>query len=486
MSHAAHHHRPSLAVRSIAVIGCLVIVTALVGGLLGHHDAPHAKPVLPDSWALGAAPFAFLLLAIATFPLIPAIAGWWHSNVSRLAVAATCSVATLAWIAATMGAGHAATLTGHAVLDEYIPFIVLLFSLYVISGGIAIRGNLPAHPITNTAILAIGTVLASAIGTTGASMVLIRFLLSVNKERHKVAHTAVFFIFMVSNCGGLLLPLGDPPLFLGYLKGVPFLWTISLWQEWATVNGTLLVLYFLWDRHEWKAERRKDIARDERAARRLTVDGKLNILWLLLVVLVVATVDPSRPLPGTEWKPFPYLRELLMLGLCAVSMAFTKDAVRKANEFDFGAIAEVAALFIGIFVTMQVPLMVLQAKGAALGITTPMGYFWATGSLSAVLDNAPTYLVFLQTAVATPIEGAAQISVGDLGTVSEPLLSAVSLGAVFMGAMTYIGNGPNFMVKAIAEQRGVRMPSFFGYLGWSCLVLLPTLYLVSRLFVASP
>lgn len=473
-------------VRSIAIIGCLVIVAALVVGLLGHHDGTHAKPALPGSWALGSAPFAFLLLAIAVFPLIPAIAGWWHSNVSRLAVAATCGVATLAWIAATMGAGHAATLTGHAVLDEYIPFIVLLFSLYVISGGIAIRGNLPAHPGTNTAILAIGTVLASAIGTTGASMVLIRFLLSVNKERHKVAHTAIFFIFLVSNCGGLLLPLGDPPLFLGYLKGVPFLWTLSLWQEWATVNGILLVLYFLWDRHEWKAERRADILRDEHARRRISIDGRLNILWLVLVVLVVATVDPSRSLPGTEWKPFPYLRELLMLGLCALSMAFTKDAVRKANEFDFGAIAEVAALFIGIFVTMQVPLMVLQAKGAALGITTPMGYFWATGSLSAVLDNAPTYLVFLQTAVATPIDGAAQISVGDLGTVSEPLLSAVSLGAVFMGAMTYIGNGPNFMVKAIAEQRGVRMPSFFGYLGWSCLVLLPTLYLVSRLFVASP
>jgi Na+/H+ antiporter NhaD/arsenite permease-like protein len=486
MSHAAHHRGPSIAVRSVAVVGCLVILAALVGGLLGHHGNDHAKPVVPDSWAIGSAPFAFLLLAIATFPLIPAIAGWWHSNISRLAVAVVCGVATLTWITATMGAEHAATLTGHAVLDEYIPFIVLLFSLYVISGGIAIRGNLPAHPVTNTAILAIGTILASAIGTTGASMVLIRFLLTVNKERHKVAHTAVFFIFMVSNCGGLLLPLGDPPLFLGYLKGVPFLWTISLWQEWATVNGILLALYFIWDRHEWKAERRTDIVRDERAPRRIAIDGRLNILWLLLVVLVVATVDPSRALPGTEWKPFPYLRELLMLGLCAVSMAFTKDAVRKANEFDFGAIAEVAALFIGIFVTMQVPLMVLQAKGAALGIASPMGYFWATGSLSAVLDNAPTYLVFLQTAVATPIEGARMISVGDLGQVSEPLLSAVSLGAVFMGAMTYIGNGPNFMVKAIAEQRGVRMPSFFGYLGWSCLVLLPTLYLASRLFIAAP
>jgi len=486
MSLAAHHQRPSTVVRSIAVLGCLVIVVALVGGLLGHHDGAHAKPELPASWALGAAPFAFLLLAIAVFPLIPAIASWWHSNVSRLAVAATCGVATLVWITATMGAHQAATLTGHAVLDEYIPFIVLLFSLYVISGGIAIRGNLPAHPGTNTAILAIGTVLASAIGTTGASMVLIRFLLSVNKERHKVAHTAVFFIFLVSNCGGLLLPLGDPPLFLGYLKGVPFLWTTSLWQEWLLVNSILLALYFIWDRHEWKAERRKDISRDEHARRRISIDGRLNILWLVLVVLVVATVDPSRPLPGTEWKPFSYMRELMMLGLCALSMAFTKDAVRKANEFDFGAIAEVAALFIGIFVTMQVPLLVLKEKGAALGLATPIEYFWVTGSLSAILDNAPTYLVFLQTAVSTPIEGAPLVSVGDLGQVSEPLLSAVSLGAVFMGAMTYIGNGPNFMVKAIAEQRGVRMPSFFGYLGWSCLVLLPTLYLASRLFVAAP
>jgi len=486
MSHTPHHRGPSTLVRAMAVIACLAIVAALMGSLLGQHDGAHAAPALPGSWALGAAPFAFLLLAIAVLPLIPAIAGWWHSNVSRLAVAATCGVATLAWITATMGAHHAATLTRHAVLDEYIPFMALLFSLYVISGGIAIRGNLPAHPGTNAAILAIGTVLASAIGTTGASMVLIRFLLSVNKERHKVAHTVIFFIFLVSNCGGLLLPIGDPPLFLGYLKGVPFLWTTSLWREWLLVNGILLALYFLWDRHEWKAERRKDISRDEHAQRRISIDGRLNILWLLLVVLVVATVDPSRPLPGTEWKPFPYLRELLMLGLCALSMSFTKDAVRKANEFDFGAIAEVAALFIGIFVTMQVPLLVLKEKGAALGLTTPMEYFWATGSLSAILDNAPTYLVFLQTAVATPIQGAPLIPVGDLGQVSEPLLTAVSLGAVLMGAMTYIGNGPNFMVKAIAEQRGVRMPSFFGYLGWSCLVLLPTLYLASRLFVAAP
>ncbi|MBM4109893.1 MAG: sodium:proton antiporter [Phycisphaerae bacterium] len=454
--------------------------------MFGHHDGAHGTPSLPASWGMGAAPFAILLLAIAVFPLIPAIAGWWHSNVSRLAVAATCGVATLAWITATMGAHEAATLTRHAVLDEYIPFMVLLFSLYVISGGIAIRGNLPAHPGTNTAILAIGTVLASAIGTTGASMVLIRFLLTVNKERHKVSHTAIFFIFLVSNCGGLLLPLGDPPLFLGYLKGVPFLWTLSLWREWLLVNGILLTLYFLWDRHEWKAERRQDISRDEHAPRRISIDGRLNILWLFLVVLVVATVDPSRPLPGTEWKPFLYLRELLMLGLCALSMAFTKNAVRKANEFDFGAIAEVAALFIGIFVTMQVPLLVLHAKGAELGITTPMEYFWATGSLSAVLDNAPTYLVFLQTAVTTPIDGTPVVSVGDLGQVSEPLLTAVSLGAVLMGAMTYIGNGPNFMVKAIAEQRGVRMPSFFGFLGWSCLVLLPTLYLASWLFIAAP
>ncbi len=453
--------------------------------MFGNHDGVHSAPALPDSWWIGSLPFALLLMAIAVLPLIPRVNAWWHSNLSRLTVSIVCGLVSLGWIAATMGAEHTSVVVGHAVLDEYIPFMVLLFSLYAISGGVGISGNLPATPLTNTSILALGTLMASVIGTTGASMVLIRFVLSVNKERRKVVHTVVFFIFLVSNAGGLLLPLGDPPLFLGYLKGVPFFWTLSLWNEWAIACGILLTLYFMWDRHEWKAERQANRAADERAPRRIRITGRLNLLWLLLVVLVVATVDPSRPLPGTDWTPFPYLREVLMLALTGLSMAFTPHSVRQHNEFDFSAIAEVAALFIGIFLSMQVPLMVLHAKGASLGLTSPIEYFWATGSLSAVLDNAPTYLVFLQTAAATPVAASTPtISVGSLGTVSEPLLTAISLGAVFMGAMTYIGNGPNFMVKAIAEQRGVRMPSFFGYMAWSCLILLPTFVLVTQWLIA--
>jgi Na+/H+ antiporter NhaD/arsenite permease-like protein len=290
-----------------------------------------------------------------------------------------------------------------------------------------------------------------------------------------VVHTVVFFIFIVCNCGGCLLPIGDPPLFLGYLEGVDFLWTLRLWREWLFVNGLLLVIYLLVDEFWfYRREAVRDIQRDVVQTRRLRISGwELNVPLLVGVVLAVALLDPSKPLPGTASHPWIYLREIVQLSLVAISLWWGNQKARATNQFSYHAIIEVAALFSGIFVTMQPALQILGVYGDELGIQTPAHFFWATGSLSSVLDNAPTYLVFFQTAQAMPAAAGATLIAG----VEENTLIAISLGAVFMGAMTYIGNGPNFMVRAIAEKSGVRMPSFFGYMVYSCLILLPLLAL---------
>jgi Na+/H+ antiporter NhaD/arsenite permease-like protein len=436
------------------------------------------------------APFVALLLAIAVLPLVPKAAHWWHRNSSKLLVASALGAATLAYYLVwhgyhgrEPGIGSVGALLHHALLLEYVPFIVLLFALYTIAGGIELTGDLPARPSTNTAFLAVGALAASAVGTTGAAMVLVRALLRTNSERRHVVHTVVFFIFIVSNCGGLLLPLGDPPLFLGYLRGVPFEWTLTLLPEWALVNGLLLVTYYAWDRRAYARETRRDIRRDEGQVRALRMRGGWNLALLLGVVACVGLLDPNRPVPGTQWTPFPYLREGLMLALAAASYfvaAVTPRGLREQAAFDFAPIAEVACLFAGVFVTMQVPLEILGDPKTveALGVSSPMGFFWATGVLSAFLDNAPTYVVFLETARNVPDAPLPLIAPG----VSEPLLAAVSCGAVFLGAMTYIGNGPNFLVKAIAERAGVPMPSFFGYLRYSVLVLGPILLVASLVF----
>ncbi|MEN6450400.1 MAG: sodium:proton antiporter, partial [Thermoguttaceae bacterium] len=370
----------------------------------------------------------------------------------------------------------------NAILAEYVPFIVLLLSLYTISGGIRIEGDLPAHPATNCAILAVGGVLASLVGTTGAAMLLIRLLLETNRERKNVQHTVVFFIFIVCNCGGCLLPLGDPPLFLGYLMGVPFLWTAVLWKEWLFVNAALLTIYFLWDMLWcYPRERPADLVREETRVHRLRLAGLWPNAFLLLgVILSVAFLDPSKRLPGTTWHPWLYLREAVQLALVAISLSLGNGHARRANRFTYHAIIEVAVLFLGIFICMQPPLEILAARGPSLGLTQPWHYFWATGSLSSVLDNAPTYVVFFETAKAYTHQAGLAPTVAGL---SEPLLAAVSLGAVFMGAMTYIGNGPNFMVRAIAERSGVPMPSFFGYLLYSVAILVPLFVLTTLLFL---
>ena len=458
----------------------------------GHHGSgpPPAATV----------PFLLLLAAIATFPLLPAVSHWWEHNTSKLLVAGLLALATLAYYTllhrdpvdlhfpthsvvepAARGPSWAAAaaVLANALCAEYVPFIALLFALYVVSGGVRVEGDLVATPTTNATFLGLGALLASFIGTTGAAMLLVRPLLETNRERKHVAHTLVFFIFLVCNCGGCLLPIGDPPLFLGYLEGVDFLWTLSLWKPWLVTNGLLLATYWAWDTFlAHPRETARDIAIDERRTTPLRIRGLLpNLPLMAAVIAAVALLDPSKPVPGTGWHPWIFLREAVLVGLALASLLLGDRRVRTANGFTYGAILEVAVLFVGIFVCMQPALEILHHRGAELGLDSPRSFFWATGTLSAVLDNAPTYLVFFKAAQALPAAGETMAGV-DVGR-----LAGVSLGAVFLGAMTYIGNGPNFMVKAIAEQSGVRMPSFFGYLAWSFGILLPVFVVVSLLFL---
>jgi Na+/H+ antiporter NhaD/arsenite permease-like protein len=458
----------------------------------------------PPLWSV--VPFVLLLAAIAVLPLVHWTEHWWEDNLNRLLVAAGLALVSLAYYAfvhhhaieahwpghsivepqpGPVQLGFIKAVLGNAILQEYIPFIVLLFSLYTITGGIRITGDLEATPTTNAAFMAVGGLLASLIGTTGAAMLLIRPLLETNRERKHVPHTVVFFIFIVCNCGGCLLPIGDPPLFLGYLQGVSFSWTLSLWPEWLFVNGSLLIVYWLFDHfYHQPRETVRDVQRDETQIRPLRILGlAVNGPLLLGVVLAVAFLDPSKTLPGTTWHPWVYLREAVQLGLVALSLAVGRRQPRRDNRFNYDAIIEVAALFIGIFICMQPALQILNANGAYLVERFDMGpakFFWATGALSSFLDNAPTYLVFFQTAVDPANAGS------PTGGVPEMILVGISLGAVMMGAMTYIGNGPNFMVKAIAEKSGVRMPSFFGYMVYSVLVLLPILALMDWIFLLRP
>lgn len=438
-------------------------------------------------------PFVGLLLAIAILPLLPKVSHWWEKNSSKLLVSLILAAMITGYYAirgygfahTEAGIGAAKTMLHHALLDDYIPFIVLLFSLYAISGGIRFSGDVPAHPVTNSIILLAGALLASLIGTTGASMLLIRPLLQINSERKHVTHTVIFFIFLVSNIGGALLPVGDPPLFLGFLRGVPFFWTLHLIPHWAVAIAVLLVVYYAFDHFAYRRERPRDITLDESTRAPLKLEGKRNFILLALVVALIAVLVPGKPVLGTQWiAPEGHLREFLQIALVALSFAWTPRHIRSGNGFNFGPMTEVACLFIGIFITMQPPLEILRLEGAALGVTSPLQYFWATGILSSILDNAPTYTVFFELAGATPSGGAATLTRVATATGEIPVgdLVAICVGAVFMGANTYIGNGPNFLVRGIAESQGVKMPSFFGYMLWSGLILIPLFVLISVIF----
>jgi len=399
-------------------------------------------------------PFVVMVLGIAVLPL--AASHWWEPNRNKLLVSIVLGLPVLVLYVVR----EPSALVHMA--EEYVSFIVLLAALYVISGGILMRGDLLATPLVNSAFLATGSVLASFIGTTGASMLLIRALLQTNRERTRVRHTVIFFIFLVSNIGGMLTPLGDPPLFLGYLQGVPFAWTFRLWPHWLLMVGVLLLTYFVWDTFLYTREPLAAIRRDRARIEPLRVRGALNTLGLAGVVLAVAFLGAPA-------------REAVMVALAAVSLWWTPREIRRANGFTSYPIVEVAVLFFGIFLTMIPALELLRLRGGELGVRAPWQFFWATGVLSSFLDNAPTYLTFL--ALGQGLGLAREVA-----DVPHTLLTAISVGAVAMGANSYIGNAPNFMVKSIAEEQGVKMPSFIGYMLYSGLILLPLFAVVTLIF----
>ena len=429
-------------------------------------------------------PFAGVLLSIAVMPLVAPI--FWHHHFGK--VTAAWSLAFLLPFAMVFGPGLATASFVHALLAEYIPFVILLTALFTVAGGIYIRGNLHGTPALNTTILAIGAVLASFMGTTGASMLLIRPLIRANDNRKHTAHVVVFFIFIVSNVGGSLTPLGDPPLFLGFLKGVDFFWTVRhIFSETLFMLAVLLVLFFVLD--SWYYRSREEVLpRDPTPdTRSIGFDGKINFALLGAVIALVLLSGfwkspVSFNIAGTDVGLPGIARDVGLVVVALLSLVFTPRKVHEDNQFGWGPMQEVAKLFAGIFLTIVPVIAMLKAGvngpfGAIVSAVTrpdgspdPAMYFWATGILSSFLDNAPTYLVFFNTAGGDPAV---------LMTAMAPTLAAISAGAVFMGANTYIGNAPNLMVKAIAEDRGVNMPSFFGYMLWSVGILVPLFVLMT-------
>ena len=439
--------------------------------LAADFDGRQLSPI----WSV---PFAGILLSIALMPLLAP--SFWHHHFGK--VAAAWALAFLVPFALVFGTGTAGVALVHALLAEYVPFVILLTALFTVAGGIYIRGNLHGSPGLNTAILAIGAVLASFMGTTGASMLLIRPLIRANDNRVHKAHVVVFFIFVVSNAGGSLTPLGDPPLFLGFLKGVEFFWTAKhILPETLFLVGSLLAIFYALD--SWFYHRREELQPVDPTpdTRSIGFDGARNF-WLLGVIVVLVLLSGAWKSPiafdiaGTQVGLPGLVRDLGLIGVTLLSLKITPAAVHADNQFSWGPMQEVAKLFAGIFLTIIPVIAMLRAGvdgpfGAIISAVTgpdgapiPAMYFWASGALSSFLDNAPTYLVFFNTA-----GGDAQV----LMTTLAPTLAAISAGSVFMGANTYIGNAPNLMVKAIADDRGVRMPSFFGYMAWSGAILVP-------------
>jgi len=433
------------------------------------------------AWAL---PFMGILLSIALFPLVaPHV--WEHHHGK---IAALWGVLVLVPMALILGPTTALHALVHTALLEYIPFILLLLALFTVAGGILVRGNIHGAPVTNTVLLAIGTVLASFIGTTGASMVMIRPVMRANDDRLHNVHVIVFFIFLVSNIGGSLTPLGDPPLFLGFLRGVDFFWTTThLLAETIFAGILLLAVFFVFDAYLYRKEGR--IKPDPTPDLPVRITGGINFVLIFVIIgaiLMSATVDLGRvSVLGTEVELANALRDAIMVVVTAVSLALTPKENRAENGFNWGPIEEVAKLFAGIFITI-IPVLAMLKAGSE-GVFAPLvalvsnpdgspnnaAYFWLTGGLSSFLDNAPTYLVFFELAGGDPQH---------LMTDMALTLAAISAGAVFMGANSYIGNAPNFMVYAIARQGGVKMPSFFGYLVWSGAILVPTFVLMTLLF----
>lgn len=480
----------SIAVLSVIALCCLSDWVAASGG--GHDSIGATMPL----WYV--IPFVGMLLSIAIFPLING--EWWEKR---------CGLVVIFWslvvtVMFLVGYGPQQTVTSllEQIILDYLPFIVLLYGLFTVAGGIVLKGTLVGTTRVNVALITIGMLLASWIGTTGASMLMIRPLIRANAWRKRKVHIIIFFIFLVANIGGCLTPVGDPPLFLGFLRGVPFFWTMRLLPMLLFNAVVLLAIFIFIDRNCYE----KDLAEgcvvpsfddDPSAKEPLRVEGLHNLLYVAMIVgaVILCGILPNFPffadpvsgelhgLPiynGIE-LPYNYLVEMLIILLAAfLSLQTTKKQLRADNYFTWGPIKEVATLFIGIFVTMIPALAILAARGAELGLTEAWQFFWVSGLLSSFLDNAPTYLVFLTTAGAL---GATEGVVTTVGTIAPTLLLAISAGSVFMGANTYIGNAPNFMVRSIAEENAIKMPSFFGYMAWSLGILVPLFFIDTLIFL---
>lgn len=437
-------------------------------------------------------PFAGLLLCIAMLPLVKA--EWWEAHQPHAVV--FWSLLFVLPFAFVYGPGQAFEKVLECIVDDYLTFIILLFGLFCVLGNITLEGDLAGSPRINVGLLLIGTMLSSWIGTTGASMLMVRPIIKMNAWRKRRSHIMVFFIFLISNIGGCLTPIGDPPLLMGFMRGVPFFWSLHLFPVLLFNVVILLTIFYFLDRRAY----RKDIAEGlkpdiSKPGTEVHILGLHNLIFL---AMIVAAVILSGTLPGMAafqdaegavrgihlfgevTLTYPALIEVVIILVAAfLSFKTTSVEIRRKNHFTWGAIQEVAVLFVGIFITMQPALMILKANGASLGLNKPFEMFWATGCLSSFLDNTPTYLVFLTTAGALGFtEGMPTI----LGTVPIAMLEAISCGAVFMGANTYIGNAPNFMVKSISDENGIRMPSFFGYLLWSITFLIPVFLLDMLVF----
>ncbi len=437
-------------------------------------------------------PFVGLLLCIALFPLLKPV--WWEQH-QPVVVAVWLLLFTVPF-AVFKGAGNTFEVVMECLVNDYLTFIVLLFGLFCVSGNITMEGDLAGSPRVNVLLLAVGTLLSSVIGTTGSSMLMVRPVIKMNSWRKRRAHVMVFFIFLVSNIGGCLIPIGDPPLLMGFSRGVPFFWSLKLFPV-LLLNLIVILTVFYWiDRKNYCKDIAEGLKPDiSKPGTEIQFQGLHNLLFLAVIVIAVIF---SGVLPGIPFfqdaggnvrgitifrdvkLSFPTMIELVMI-LSAAWFSFrtTKEEIRIKNHFTWGAIKEVAVLFVGIFVTMQPALMLLKSIGANLGFTEPIQMFWATGMLSSFLDNTPTYLVFLTTA------GTMQFTEGvatSLGTIPVKILMAISCGAVFMGANTYIGNAPNFMVKSISDENGIRMPSFVRYIMWSVCILIPVFVLDTIVF----
>ena len=445
--------------------------------------------MMPALWMI---PFGIMLLSIAVGPLIaPKL---WESNLTKLIVSIVLGIPVVVFMLVKGLSGELI----NTVFFDYVPFIILLLALFVITGGIHLSGDIKAKPWVNTLFLAVGFILASLMGTTGAAMLLIRPVLATNQQRQYKIHTVLFFIALVANCGGLMTPLGDPPLFMLFLRGASFTWFSTMWMEWLFTGAILLLLYFMADCwYYYKKESWVALSADTREIEPLRITGKLNFVWLIGIVASVAFINQGLiPAMGAEDAPIylKYLREIAMLIFMGLSLLTTSKKTRyEDNKCTWAPIIEVAALFIGIFVTMAPALIYLEQNAARLGFNHVWQFYYSTGLLSSFLDNTPTAVAFHSMALGLPesvAAAAAGIVDGELNGVNfvagvpEMMLKAISIGAVFFGSMTYIGNGPNFMVKAIAEESGIKMPSFFGYMiKFSLIILLPIYILGQVLFL---